>query len=152
MIKKQPLRKTKKIRSFSLISKLSNLLMYDGKKTVSEKIVRSIFTKIKEQTKENPIIFFNRCIRKIRPRIELKKLRISGSTRQIPMEISRERSISLALRWLIESAGSGTHHTMVDRMLVEIFNISANKGLTFKKFDELNKKAESYRAFAHYRW
>ena len=135
-----------------ILAKFINFVMYDGKKSVSEKIIYSALDKIKDKTKEDPIKVFNDAINKIRPNLEVRSRRVGGATYQVPQEVKTKRSHTLALRWLLESARKRKNKTMSDKLFNELLDASQNKGAAIKKREETHKMAESNKAFAHYRW
>ena len=83
-----------------ILAKFINFVMYDGKKTTSEKIIYSALEKIKNKTKEDPIKIFDSAISNIRPNLEVRSRRVGGATYQVPQEVKSKRSQTLALRWL----------------------------------------------------
>ena len=87
-----------------IIPKLINSIMYDGKKTVAEKIVYDAIDKIKSKSKDEPITVFNEAINNIRPTVEVRSRRVGGATYQVPVEVKSKRSQALALRWLIDAS------------------------------------------------
>ena len=135
-----------------ILAKFINFVMYDGKKSASEKIIYAALDKIKSKTKEDPIKVFNEAINKIRPNLEVRSRRVGGATYQVPQEVKTKRSHTLALRWLLESTRKRKNKTMSDKLFNELMDASQNKGLAIKKREETHKMAESNKAFAHYRW
>ena len=87
-----------------IIPKLINSLMYDGKKTIAEKIVYDAINKIKSKSKDEPITVFNQAISNIKPTVEVRSRRVGGATYQVPVEVKAKRSQALAIRWLVDSA------------------------------------------------
>ena len=136
----------------NIIPKLINSIMYDGKKTVAEKIVYDALDKIKSKSKDEPIKIFNDAINNIRPNLEVRSRRVGGATYQVPVEVKAKRSQTLALRWLLESARKRKNKSMSDKLLNELMDASQNKGSAIKKREDTHKMAESNKAFAHYRW
>ena len=136
----------------SIIPKLINSIMLDGKKTVAEKIVYEAIDKIKSKSKEEPITIFNNAINNIRPSVEVRSRRVGGATYQVPVEVKAKRSQALALRWLIDASRKRKDKTMSDKLFNEIFDAYNNKGASIKKKEDTHKMAESNKAFAHYRW
>jgi small subunit ribosomal protein S7 len=126
--------------------------MYDGKKTIAEKIVYDAIEKIKSKSKDEPISVFNEAINNIRPTIEVKSRRVGGATYQVPVEVNAKRSQTLALRWLIEASRKRKDKKMSDKIFYEIYDAYQNKGSAIKKKDDTHKMAESNKAFAHFRW
>ena len=84
----------------AIIPKLINSLMYDGKKTIAEKIVYDAIDKIKSKSKDEPITVFNQAISNIKPTVEVRSRRVGGATYQVPVEVKSKRSQALAIRWL----------------------------------------------------
>ena len=87
----------------SIIPKLVNSIMYDGKKTTAEKIVYGALEKIKSKSKDEPIDVFNEAINNIKPTVEVRSRRVGGATYQVPVEVRPKRSQALALKWLIDA-------------------------------------------------
>ena len=136
----------------SIIPKLINNIMYDGKKTVAEKIIYEAIDKIKTKSKEEPITIFNEAINNIRPTVEVKSRRVGGATYQVPVEVKTKRSHALALRWLIDASRKRKDKHMSDKIFNEIYDAYQNKGSAIKKKEDTHKMAESNKAFAHFRW
>ena len=135
-----------------VLAKFINFVMYDGKKSTSEKIIYDALEKIKNKTKEDPIKVFNDAISKIRPNLEVRSRRVGGATYQIPVEVKTQRSQTLALRWLLEATRKRKNKTMSEKLFHELMDASKNKGSAIKKREDTHKMAESNKAFAHYRW
>ena len=135
-----------------ILAKFINFIMYDGKKTTSEKIIYDVLDKIKEKTKEDPIKIFNEAISRIRPNLEVRSRRVGGATYQVPQEVKSSRAQTLALRWLLDATRKRKNKTMSDKLFNEIMDAYQNKGAAIKKREDTHKMAESNKAFAHYRW
>ena len=136
----------------SIIPKLINSIMYDGKKTVAEKIIYDAIDKIKSKSKDEPIEIFNTAINNIRPTVEVRSRRVGGATYQVPVEVKSKRSQALALRWLIDASRKRKDKNMSDKIFNEIYDAYQNKGSAIKKKEDTHKMAESNKAFAHFRW
>ena len=136
----------------TIIPKLINSIMFDGKKTVAEKIVYEAIDKIKSKSKEEPITVFNEAINNIRPTVEVKSRRVGGATYQVPVEVKIKRSQALALRWLIAASRKRKDKNMSDKIFNEIYDAYQNRGSAIKKKEDTHKMAESNKAFAHFRW
>ena len=135
-----------------IIPKLINSLMYDGKKTIAEKIVYDAIDKIKSKSKDEPITVFNQAISNIKPTVEVRSRRVGGATYQVPMEVRPKRAQTLAMKWIVDSALKRNEKTMRERVANEIFDAFNNKGNAVKKREETHKMAEANRAFSHFRW
>ena len=136
----------------TIIPKLINSIMYDGKKTIAEKIVYEALEKIKSKTKDEPINIFNDAIKNVRPTVEVRARRVGGATYQVPVEVKSKRSQALALRWLIAASRKRKDKKMSDKIFNEIYDAYQNKGSAIKKKEDMHKMAESNKAFAHFRW
>ena len=136
----------------TIIPKLINSIMYDGKKTIAEKIVYDALEKIKSKTKDEPINIFNDAIKNVRPTVEVKARRVGGATYQVPVEVKSKRAQALALRWLIDASRKRKDKKMSDKIFNEIYDAYQNRGSAIKKKEDMHKMAESNKAFAHFRW
>ena len=135
-----------------IIPKLINSIMYDGKRTVAEKIVYDAIDKIKSKSKDEPITIFNEAINNLRPTVEVRSRRVGGATYQVPVEVKSKRSHALALRWLIDASRKRKNKHMADKLFNEIYDAYEKKGSAVKKREDVHKMAESNKAFAHFRW
>ena len=136
----------------TIIPKLINSIMNDGKKTIAEKIIYEAIDKIKSKSKEEPISIFNEAINNLRPTVEVRSRRVGGATYQVPVEVKSKRSQALALRWLVEASRKRKDKQMSDKIFNEIYDAYQNKGSAIKKKEDTHKMAESNKAFAHFRW
>ena len=136
----------------TIIPKLINSIMYDGKKTTAEKIVYEAIDKIKSKSKDEPLNVFNDAINNIRPTVEVRSRRVGGATYQVPVEVKSKRSQALALRWLIDASRKRKDKKMSDKIFNEIYDAYQSRGAAIKKKEDTHKMAESNKAFAHFRW
>lgn len=135
-----------------LILKLMNSVMYDGKKTVAEKVVYDALDKLQSKSKEEPIKIFDTAIGNIKPTIEVRSRRVGGATYQVPIEVKQNRSQALAIRWLIEASKKRKNKSMSDKICFELLDAYQGRGLAIKKKEDTHRMAESNKAFAHFRW
>ena len=136
----------------TIIPKLINSIMYDGKKTIAEKIIYDAIEKIKSKSKDEPLNVFNDAINNIRPKVEVRSRRVGGATYQVPVEVKSKRSQALALRWLVDASRKRKDKKMSDKIFNEIYDAYQNRGSAIKKKEDTHKMAESNKAFAHFRW
>ena len=136
----------------TIIPKLINSIMYDGKKVVAEKIVYEAIEKIKSKTKEEPINVFNEAINNIKPTVEVRSRRVGGATYQVPVEVKNNRAQALAIRWLVDASRKRKDKHMSDKIFNELYDAYEKKGSAVKKREDVHKMAESNKAFAHIRW
>ena len=136
----------------SLLAKLINGIMKDGKKALAEKIVYGAMEMIKDKSKEDPLKIVLKAIENVRPNVETRSRRVGGATYQVPMEVRKERSFSLGIRWIILNARERAGKSIQEKLMGEIMDAYNSKGGAIKKKEVVLKMAESNRAFAHYRW
>jgi small subunit ribosomal protein S7 len=136
----------------TIIPKLINSIMFDGKKVVAEKIVYEAIEKIKSKTKEEPINVFNEAINNIKPTVEVRSRRVGGATYQVPVEVKTKRAQALAIRWLVDASRKRKDKHMSDKIFNELYDAYEKKGSAVKKREDVHKMAESNKAFAHFRW
>ena len=117
----------------TIIPKLINSIMYDGKKTIAEKIIYDAIDKIKTKSKDEPLNVFNDAINNIRPTVEVRSRRVGGATYQVPVEVKSKRSQALALRWLVDASRKRKDKNMSDKIFNEIFDAYQNRGAAIKK-------------------
>jgi small subunit ribosomal protein S7 len=135
-----------------VVSKFVNNLMWDGKRSVAQKLFYGALERIEKVTKEDGLAVFEKALNNVKPVLEVRPRRVGGATYQIPMEVRPARKESLAIKWLIRVARSRSEYRMEDRLAQEIIAASKNEGGAIKKREEVHKMAEANRAFAHFRW
>lgn len=132
------------------IAKLINSIMYDGKKSVAQKVVYDALDLIGEKTKENPLDIFDRALKNVMPSLEVKSRRVGGANYQVPMSVRGERRYVLAYRWIITAARSKKGRAMAQRLADELTAAGNNEGDAVKKKLDVQRMAEANRAFAHF--
>ena len=132
------------------ISKFINQVMKDGKKTIAVKIVYNAFDIVKEKTKKEPMEIFNQAITNSRTLLEVKPKRVGGSTYQVPRQVPEDRSLALAIRWILEGARSKKGKPMREKLAQELIDAANNTGNAIKKKENMHRMAEANRAFAHF--
>jgi small subunit ribosomal protein S7 len=135
-----------------IVARLIDTIMRSGKKSLAERIVYQAIDKSREGSDAvDPLDTLNKAVENAKPRLEVKSRRVGGATYQVPIEVSSDRQISLAMRWLVNYA-KNRRGTMVDNLAAEIKDAAAGQGSTIKKRDDTHKMAQANRAFAHFRW
>ena len=135
-----------------LLLKLMNSIMYDGKKTIAEKIVYDALNKLQSKAKEEPIKIFDAAINNIKPTVEVRSRRVGGATYQVPVEVKQKRSKALAIRWLVNASKKRKDKNMSDKICFELYDAYQGRGSAIKKKEDMHRMAESNKAFAHFRW
>ncbi len=148
---KRPIQRDARYQS-PLIGRFVSHMMSKGKKATAQKIIYSALDEIHEETKEDPISFVERALDNVRPRLEVKSRRVGGATYQVPIEVSDDRQIALALRWIIQFSRSRKGVPMARALAIELMDAHKNQGAAVKKREDTFKMAQANRAFAHYRW
>ncbi len=137
----------------ALVSRLINVVMGSGKKTLAQRIVYNTFDRITEKNpNSNPLEILQRAVENAKPRLEVKPRRVGGATYQVPLEAPPERQMSLALRWLVSFADARKGQPMTDALASEIMDAYQGQGSAIRKRDEVHKMAQANKAFAHFRW
>lgn len=136
-----------------VVTKFINKVMWDGKKTLAERIVYGAIEKLneKEEGKKGIDIFFQ-AIENVKPLLEVRSRRVGGATYQVPMEVRPERQQTLSIRWIVDAARNRNERTMVERLANELWDAANERGAAFKKREDTHRMAEANKAFAHYRW
>jgi len=135
-----------------LVQKFINKLMMMGKKATAEKIFYSAMEEIQKKTGKDALIVFETAIKNVAPLMEVKPRRVGGSTYQIPIEVERERGVSIAMTWLKTAAQDRGGRSMIEKLSAEMLDAVNGAGGAAKKREDLHKTAEANKAFAHFRW
>ena len=136
----------------TIVTKLINNVMLDGKRGTAQRICYSAFDTVAEKTGKSADEVFNAALANVAPQLEVKARRVGGATYQVPIEIRPERRQTLALRWLVEFSRKRGEKTMAERLAGEIMDAANNTGAAVKRKEEMHRMAEANKAFAHYRW
>jgi small subunit ribosomal protein S7 len=135
-----------------VVTKFMNAIMYDGKKSVAEKIVYDAFDTMEAKAKQSPLTVFQSALANVAPAIEVRSRRVGGATYQVPVEVRTERRQALAIRWILTAARARNEKTMEERLSSELLDASNNRGNAVKKREDTHRMAEANKAFSHYRW
>ena len=135
-----------------LAAKFINNLMRRGKKHLARRMFYRSLDVIGERTKQNPLDVFKKAIDNVRPVLEVRARRVGGATYQVPTEVRPDRSVSLAMRWLISYAQERKEKGMPLKLAAELMDAATNQGNAVKKKEDMHKMAEANKAFAHFRW
>ena len=135
-----------------VVAKFVNYLMWDGKKSVAEKIFYNSLDIIKQKIKdEEPIEVFKKALDNTAPVLEVKSKRIGGATYQVRVEVSKSRKMAVAMRWILSFSRSRKGQNMETRLAAELMAAFNNEGSSIKKKEDTHKMAEANKAFAHFR-
>ena len=135
-----------------VVTQVVNKILLSGKRSTAEHIVYSALKDIEKKTGGEPVAVLKRAVENVRPVLEVKSRRVGGATYQVPVEVRPRRATTLAIRWLIGYSRQRREKTMSERLAGELLDASNGIGASIKRKDDLQKMAESNKAFAHYRW
>lgn len=140
------------IYNSNLVTKFINGVMWEGKKSVAEKLFYGAMVKLGEKTGEEALKVFKKAVDNVKPTVEVKSRRIGGATYQVPIEVNIDRRHALAIRWIVLNARKRNEKTMEDKLVGELLDALNNRGSAVKKKEEVHRMAEANKAFAHYRF
>ena len=135
-----------------VVAKFVNNLMERGKKSLATRIVYEAMDTCAQRTNRPAMEVFEEALKNATPLVEVKPRRVGGATYQIPVEISSNRRMALAMRWLIESARKHSGRDMAARLAGELMDAARNEGNTVKRREDTHRMAEANQAFAHFRY
>ena len=134
------------------LSQFINKLMYNGKKTVAQRIVYEALDRAEQEAHRPGLEVFDQAIKNVTPMLEVRSRRVGGATYQVPTEVRPGRRLALAMRWILGSARGRQGRPMAERLAQELLEASRGQGVSVKRKEDLHRMAEANRAFAHYRW
>jgi len=136
-----------------LVSKFINSLMWDGKKTVAQKIFYSAMDEVTKKMKDvPPLEIFEGAINNVKPFVEVRSKRVGGANYQVPMQVNKRRQQSLAFRWLINACRDGGGRPMHHRLADELMAAFRKEGKAMQTRDQTHRMADANKAFAHFAW
>ena len=135
-----------------LVSQVVNKVLLHGKRDVARGIVYDALEIVERRAGQDPVTVLKRAIDNVRPHVEVRSRRVGGSSYQVPVEVPPRRSLSLGIRWVVGYARKRKEHTMAERLAYEVLDAANNTGSAIKRKEDVQKMAESNKAFAHYRW
>jgi small subunit ribosomal protein S7 len=135
-----------------VVTQIVNKVLQRGKRSVSEQIVYDSLRDLEKKTGSDPVPTLKRAVENVRPALEVRSRRVGGATYQVPVEVRPRRATTLAIRWIVGYARQRREKTMAERLSGELLDASNGIGNAIKRKEDLQKMAESNKAFAHYRW
>jgi small subunit ribosomal protein S7 len=136
----------------TLAEKFICSMMWEGKKSTAQKIFYASMLKLEERGGGEAIALFKKAVENAKPLLEVKTRRVGGANYQVPVEVSQNRRVSLAIRWILQNARSRPDKGMPDKLANELTDAANMRGGAIKKKDDVHRMAEANKAFAHYRW
>ncbi|MCU1346190.1 MAG: ribosomal protein bacterial/organelle [Acidimicrobiia bacterium] len=135
-----------------LVTQLINKVLLSGKRSIAEKIVYDALDICKTKMDEEPLTILKRAIDNVKPPLEVRSRRVGGATYQVPVEVRPRRANTLSIRWVVGFSRQRREKSMAERLAAELADAANGVGASIKRKDDLQKMAESNKAFAHYRW
>ena len=148
---RRPIRPDPKYGSIEL-TRFINKVMIGGKHTVAQRAVYGALERVESEAHRPGVEVFQQAIRNTTPGLEVRSRRVGGSTYQVPMEVRRERQLSLAMRWIVDAARSRSGRPIAERLAQEFLEASRGQGAAVRRKEDQLRMAEANRAFVHYRW
>lgn len=134
------------------VSQFINSVMKQGKKHTARRIMYDALALVEERTKNPGLDVFRKAMSNVRPVLEVRARRVGGATYQVPTEVRSDRSVALAIRWLINYASDRKDKSMAQKLAAEFIAASNGEGSAIKKKEDVHKMAEANKAFAHFKW
>jgi len=136
-----------------LVSKFINCLMWDGKKTVAQKLFYDAMDIVVKKVKDvPPLELFETAINNVKPYVEVRSKRVGGANYQVPMQVNKRRQQSLAFRWVIGACRESGGRPMSERLADEIVGAYKKEGKAMATRDNTHRMADANKAFAHFAW
>jgi small subunit ribosomal protein S7 len=135
-----------------LVSKFINSMMYQGRKSISQKVFYSAMDIAQEKTGTPALEVLTAAVNNVKPMVEVKSKRVGGATYQVPVEVNRKRAQSLSIRWILEASRAKKGRPMAERLATELMDAFKKEGAAITKRENTHKMAEANKAFAHYAW
>ena len=136
-----------------MVSKFINSLMWDGKKSVAQRVFYDALDIISKKIKDaSPLEVFEKAVNNVKPLLEVRSKRVGGASYQVPMQVSSKRRQSLAFRWIMQSARSKKGKPMCERLASELMDAYNGHGGAMTTRENVHRMAEANKAFAHFAW
>ena len=136
-----------------LVSKFVNCLMWDGKKSVAQRVFYDAMDIISKKVKDSEALeVFEKAVNNAKPMIEVRSKRVGGASYQVPMQVSSKRQQSLAFRWIIQAARGKKGKPMCERLASELIDAYNGHGGAMTIRENIHRMAEANKAFAHFAW
>jgi small subunit ribosomal protein S7 len=135
-----------------VVTQVVNKVLQRGKRSLAERVVYDALADIERKSGSDPVPTLKRAVENVRPALEVRSRRVGGATYQVPVEVRPRRATTLAIRWIVGYARQRREKTMAERLSAELLDASNGLGSAIKRKEDLQKMAESNKAFAHYRW
>ena len=133
------------------VSLFINRVMRRGKKSLATRLVYDAMDIMQEKTSRDPMEVLEDALKNVGPIMEVRPRRVGGTTYQVPMEVTSERRLTLAMRWIIGATKGRSGRSFSEKFAAEIMDAANNQGSAVRKREESHRMAEANRAFSHFR-
>ncbi|MGI6250986.1 MAG: 30S ribosomal protein S7 [Anaerolineaceae bacterium] len=133
------------------VQMIINRIMLNGKKSTVTRLVYDAFDQIQAKTGKEGVEVFEQALKNVSPMMEVRPRRVGGATYQVPMEVSPERRLTLAMRWIITASRARSGKSFSEKLAGELMDAAENQGASIRRKEETHKMAEANRAFSHFR-
>lgn len=134
-----------------MVARLINKIMQDGKRN---KATNYVYTAMDDAAKtlkmKDGLEVLEKAMQNVSPAVQLRSRRVGGANYQVPSEVSPSRKITLAMKWIIDSARNHKGMPIAKRLSKEIVDAFNSTGSAYRKKEDTHKMAEANRAFAHF--
>lgn len=136
-----------------LASKFINCMMWDGKKSVAEKIFYDALDIIAQKIKDKDAVkVFEEALNNVKPMVEVKSRRVGGANYQVPVQVNPKRQVSLAIRWVLAAVRGKKGKPAHVRLAAELMDAYNKEGAAITVRENTHRMAEANKAFAHFAW
>lgn len=135
--------------------KFVNILMKHGKKSKAWKLYTTMLRYLQQTASQSPQEIVNQAVIHCMPLVEVRKVRVAGTTYFVPGILAKKKQQALAIRWIVESARQKSRTTsrpFAQCLAQEITDAFLYQGSARAKRTELHRLAELNRAYTRYRW
>ncbi len=136
-----------------LVSKFVNCIMWDGKKSVAQRVFYDAMDTIGQKIKDaEPLEVFEKAVENVKPLIEVRSKRVGGTNYQVPMQVNAKRQLSLAIRWIRQAVRAGKGRPTGERLANELMAAYRREGAAMQTRENVHRMADANKAFAHFAW
>jgi len=136
-----------------LASKFINCMMWDGKKSITQRVFYDALDVIRERIQDaEPIDVFTQALENVKPNIEVRSKRVGGASYQVPMQVNKNRQQSLAIRWLLMACRDKKGKPMHEKLAAELLAAYKREGAAMTRRENVHRMADANKAFAHFAW
>ena len=116
-------------------------MFYDALAAIGEKIKDS-----------EPIDVFTQALENVKPNIEVRSKRVGGASYQVPMQVSKTRQQSLAIRWILGAIREKKGRPTAEKLANELMAAYSREGTAYTKRENVHRMADANKAFAQFAW